>query len=102
VVRFCQAKRSWRPFPYESLLQFCSAHEPATKTYLRTGVIGLLENRDLMLERDLLTITTKFIAKCYGAAPLLGMPRRKRIRKVLQQVYLKSSIEQILEDADDT
>lgn len=102
VVRYCQAKRSWRPFAYESLLQFCSAHEPTAKTYLRTGVVGLLVDSALVLEQELLTVTTKFIAKCYGAAPLRGLPRRKRMRKVFEEVYLKSCLEHILEDADDT
>jgi len=101
VVRFCQAKRSWRPFAYESLLQFCLAHtEPEAKQYLRTGVVGLIVEGSLALEHELLTLTLKFVAKCYGAAPLRGLPRRKRPKKVLREVYLKSCLEQILEDDD--
>lgn len=101
VVRFCQAKRSWRPFAYESLLQYCVAHTaPEAKRYLRTGIVALIVEGSLALEEELLTITSRFVAKCYGAAPLRGLPRRKRPKKILQEVYLKSSLEQILEDDD--
>jgi hypothetical protein len=101
IIRYCQAKRSWRPFTYESLLAYCLAHtEDAAKRYLMAGVVGLHADKAVLIDANVLTLTTRFVAQCYSIAPLRGMPRRKRTRKVLQEVYLKSCLDQILEDDD--
>jgi hypothetical protein len=101
IVRYCQAKRTWVPFEFDKLVRFCMAHDPRFRkihNYLLEGVAELVVQGLVQTENRVLTLSTVFVARCYGAAPVLGLPRKR-------QPYVKASkarrcFERLIDDAE--
>jgi|SRR6478736_9033372 len=90
IVRFCQARHSWKPFKVcdlasysmlnggvevsdiEKVLAFLSLFE---------GIIEQLSDCGVLIVEETVTLTTAFVARCYLHAPVLGLPVKKRVRK---------------------
>jgi hypothetical protein len=100
VVRYCQSRRSWTPFNFDKLVRFCTAHDQRFTRiyeYLLEGVSELVVGGFLCLEQKVVTVTTGFIARCYGAAPVAGLPRKRHRRT---KIKARSCYERLIDDAD--
>ncbi len=100
IVRYCQARRSWAPFSFDLLVQYCQAHDSRFSKiydYLVEGVSELVVEGFVQTENKVVTLTTGFVARCYGAAPVAGLPR-KRTLKV--RTRARSCLERLIDDAD--
>jgi hypothetical protein len=101
IVRYCQAQRSWSPFEFDKLVRFCMAHDSRftkIQAYLLEGVSELVVNGFVRTENKVVTLTTTFVARCYGAAPVMGLPRKRYPR--VKPSKAKSCYERLIEDAD--
>jgi len=82
IVRFCQARRSFTPFEHDRFTYFCVAHEdPRLREKLREGIQDLVLSNLVKLDGLTLTLTAQFVASCYKAAPVQGLPKKKSARK---------------------
>lgn len=100
IVRYCQAQRSWAPFDFDRLVRFCSAHDPRFSKiydYLLEGVSELVVDGLVQTEKKVVTLTTGFVARCYGAAPVAGLPRKRPVRV---RTKARSRLERLIDDAD--
>ncbi len=101
IVRYCQAQRSWTPFEFERFVRFCSAHDPRftkIREYLLEGVAELVVNGFVQTSERKVVLSTLFVARCYGAAPVLGFPRRRR--PYVKPSKARSRYERLLSDAE--
>lgn len=101
IVRYCQSKRSWLPFDFDKLVRFCQAHDPAHTriyNYLLEGVSELVVGGFVVSEKRVVTLTTSFVARCYGAAPVPGLPRMRRPR--VKRSQARRLHERLIDDAD--
>jgi len=75
IVRFCQSRKSWRPFQFKQLQEFCEADVlEAIKDFIQESVW-------ISFEDGLVKLSTAFVARCYESAPVQGTPKKKRFRK---------------------
>lgn len=101
VIRYCQARRSWAPFEFDKLVRFCMAHDSRfTKihAYLLEGVTELVVNGFVQTEKKVVILSTAFVARCYGASPVLGLPRKRYPR--VKPSKARSCYERLIDDAD--
>jgi hypothetical protein len=61
------------------------------------GVSELVVEGFVQTEKKIVTLTSGFIARCYGAAPVAGLPRK---RPVKVKIRARSCYEKLIEDAD--
>lgn len=101
IVRYCQSRRSWLPFEFDKLVRFCQAHDPTHSRvhhYLLEGVTELVVNGFLRSEKAFVTLTTSFVARCYSAAPVPGLPRKRYPRG--KPSPAKRRYERLIDDED--
>jgi hypothetical protein len=101
VVRYCQARRSWAPFEFDRLVRFCLAHDSRFQKlhdYLLEGVSELVLQGFLQTEKRSVTLTTSFVARCYGSSPVAGLPRRRPVR--VHPSKARSRYERLVDEAD--
>ncbi len=101
IIRYCQARRSWTPFEFDKLVHFCMAHDSRFSKiydYLLEGVSELVVNGFMRSEKKVVTLTTGFVARCYGAAPVPGLPRKRTLRGKPSKA--RSCHERLIDDAD--
>jgi len=100
IVRFCQARRSWKPFMFEKLANYCSHHDRVftdnARNYLLEGLTELVVRKFISSNKGQVTLTTSFVARCYGAAPIPGLPRKSVPRQSSKKA--KSRYERLMED----
>lgn len=100
IVRYCQSRRSWAPFDFDRLVSYCQAHDPRFSKiydYLVEGVSGLAVGGFVQTEQKVVTLTTGFVARCYGAAPIAGIPRKRPLKV---RTRARSRYERLIDDAD--
>jgi hypothetical protein len=101
IVRYCQARRSWAPFEFDRLVRFCLAHDSRFQKihhYLLEGVSELVLQGFVQIEKKEVTLTTSFVARCYGASPVAGFPRKRHVR--VKPSKARSCYERLMDDAD--
>lgn len=99
IVRYCQSRRSWLPFMFEQIATFCYVHDQRTAAaynFLMEGVVHLVIDGLVRLDKQKVTLTTTFIARCYASAPVQGMPRKRGPRKPRKNV--RSRYQRIFDD----
>lgn len=81
IVRLCQRHRSWRPFPISRLTSYIHVNDgESSDEQLMAGLAVLTEKGLVRSDKGAVTLTTAFVATCYKAHPVQGMPRRKYAR----------------------
>jgi hypothetical protein len=100
VVRFCQARRSWKPFLFDKLVRFCLMHDASypngVQDSLLEGLTDLVVGKFVLSDQGIVTLTTTFVARCYERAPIPGLPRKRRQRQ--PRKHVKSRYERLMED----
>lgn len=101
IVRYCQSRRSWLPFNLEKLARFCAAHyPPSVNTFelLANGVTELVVQDLVRNDKKVLTLTAKFVARCYAASPLPRLPKKRGSRSPRKPS--KTRLEHLLSEED--
>lgn len=81
IVRLCQSRKSWLPFKLKDLANFYALHNHIAVEDFEEAVLVMSGKRWLIVDDGVITLAMAFVTLCYLHAPVLGLPRKKRIRK---------------------
>lgn len=101
VVRYCQARRSWKPFLFDNLAKFCGHHDQqfsaTAHSLLLEGMADLVVRKLVQSDKGIVTLSTSFVARCYENSPIPGLPRKRRLRS--SRARVRSRYERLLEES---
>ena len=96
IVRYCQTRRTWAPFGLATFRHYADTYYIDAKCQIPDGIEALVDSGLVRSEAGNLTLTSDFVASCYKAAPVQGMPRKKR-RRIKRRPDDVSRFQMILE-----
>lgn len=79
IIHYCQSRRTWAPFKLSQLTRYMLALWPSWyDDDLEDGLNRLVSQRLIQRDdKDQMTLTVAFVASCYKASPVQGLPRKK-------------------------